>query len=70
MLVGAHDAGCVVGQILDVVGDLLGVAEEDNEVIHVEGVVKSVKVRVDLKGAAGYVRVEHDLPLYSCTVVT
>ena len=39
----------------------MGVAEEDDEVIHVEGVIEGVKGRVDLEDAAVYIRAEHDL---------
>ena len=38
----------------------MGVAEEDNEVIYIEGVNKGVNVCVDLEDAAGYFGVEYD----------
>ena len=61
---GAHGGGRVGGQLLGVDGDLAGVggvADEDDDVIHIEGVVEGVKGRVDLEDAAGYVGAEHDL---------
>ena len=38
----------------------MDVAEEDNDIIHVEGVDEGVQVHVDLEDAIGYIGAEHD----------
>ena len=56
---GAHVGGPVGDHLLGVVGRLAvveGVANEYNEVIHIEGMVEGVKGCIDVEDTTGYSR--------------
>ena len=60
---GILGGGCVGGMLLGVFGDLqllCGVAETDDDVISVKGVVEGIKVCIDLENAIGCVWAVHD----------